>query len=144
MDEKIGLTQIRKRYTPEEFARVKQIAKSTLDFGRKRIIGQYEFKHEAFGEKAAKFTRNSFLENLRYGEAFDDKVDMLKNIDSLLQNVNYDRFENNAKTSLKPDVDGYFVFNGVYKNNNVEYLFEKRKDGSITFHFIKLHKNKPD
>jgi len=35
---------------------------------------------------------------------------------------------------------GYFVFKGVYKNNDVEYFFEKRKDKSIIFHFIKLHK----
>ena len=128
------------RYTPEELARVKQEARSTLDFGRETIIGKYEFEHEAFSGKLAKFTRNSFLENLRYGEAFEDKVEMLRSIDRLLKNVTYDRFDSNAMPTQKPSVSGYYVFNGVFKNNTVEYMFEKRKDGSIIFHFIKLHK----
>ena len=128
------------RYTPEELARIKQEARSTLDFGREEIIGKYEFKHEVFDGKLAKFTRNSFLENLRYGEAFEDKVEMLKNIGNLLKNATYDRFDDNARPIQKPDVSGYYVFSGVFKNNDVEYMFEKRKDGTIIFHFIKLHK----
>ena len=54
-----------KRYTPEEFALVKETAKNTLDYGRKNIIGKYEFNDSVFGGVSAKFTRNSFLENLR-------------------------------------------------------------------------------
>ena len=133
-----------KRYTPEEFAFVKETAKNTLDYGRKNIIGKYEFNNPAFGGVPAKFTRNSFQENLRFGEAFDDKVEMLKIIDNLLKEVTFDRFEENAKLSQKPDVKGYFVFKGEYKNNDVEYFFEKRKDTSIIFHFIKLHKKQPN
>ena len=136
----ISVNMNTKRYTPEEFALVKEIARNTLEYGRKNIIGKYKFDDSVFGGVSAKFTRNSFQENLRYGEAFNDKVEMIKKIDSLLKDVSYDRFEENAKPSQKPDVEGYFVFKGNYKNNYVEYFFEKRKDKSIIFHFIKLHK----
>jgi len=129
-----------KRYTFDELAQVKMTAKSTLDYGRVNIIGKYEFNHAAFGGKPATFTRNSFTENLRFGEGFDDKIYILKNIDDLLKSTKYDRFDNNVRSEQKPDVDGYFVFKGEYRNNDVEYMFEKRKDGSIIFHFIKLHK----
>ena len=140
MTDKLEKTVKPKRYTSEELAQIKAIAKFTLEYGRKNIIGKYEFEHTAFGGKHATFTRNSFTENLRFGEGFDDKIDMLKNIDDLLKNIKYDRFDYNVRPKQKPDVDGYFVFKGEYKNNDVEYLFEKRKDGSILFHFIKLHK----
>lgn len=125
------------RYTPEELKRIKKTEKSTIDYGRENIIGKVEFKHEAFGGKAAIFNRNSFTENLRYGSAFELKADILRNIDAALKDVSYNRFDKNIKLQEKPTVDGYFVFVGTYKDRKVEYLFEKRKEG-IVFHFIKL------
>ncbi|MDR0419415.1 MAG: hypothetical protein LBH34_04310 [Prevotellaceae bacterium] len=134
----------KKRYTDKELEQIKKKEKDTLNYGRENIIGRLEFNHPAFNGTPAKFIRNSFKENLRYGEVFNDKVDILRNIEQVLSGASYNKFVENVKIIQKPNVEGYFIFNGMYKNNNVEYLFEKRVDGTIVFHFIKLHKKQPD
>ncbi len=128
------------RYTEEEFVKVKGLERDMLKYARGEIIGKYEFCHEAFGGKTAHFVRNSFTENLRYGTAFYDKVEVLKNIKTVLQKITYNRYEKNMKPSQKPKVNGYYVFSGIYNNKEVEYYFEDKSegDGGLVFYFIKI------
>lgn len=124
-------------------------AKETLEYGRQNIIGKYVFKHEKF---EASFIRNSFTENLRYGELFEAKVEILMDIENYLERArkNYS-FEDNVQKERKPNIIGYHklktIYNGTDKKmagRTVEFQFEERRSEGVFFHFIKFLKKEED
>lgn len=120
-------------------------SKSILSYGKENIIGKYEFKHENF---TATFTRNSFTENLKFGELFEAKTEILKDIKTYLnKSVNY-KFELNNQSERKPEVIGYHKISTVYNGKDkklagrtVEFQFEDRGNQGTFFHFIKFLKD---
>ncbi len=123
----------------------KKQAKEMLEYGKQNIIGKYVFKHEKF---QGSFIRNSFTENLRYGELLNAKAEILKDIKNYLESAreNY-RYEDNILKDKKPLVRGYHklqtVYKGIDKNLSgriIELQFEERISGETFFHFIKFLK----
>lgn len=96
-----------------------------------------------FNGRTAKFVRNSVTENLRYGELYSLKKEILENIDDYL-NAEYEyTFRENVKPDEKFNVRGYHIIMVAYKGSlsvgqgsRIELQFEEDNNG-IRFHLIK-------
>ncbi len=122
----------------------KLLSKKVLEYGKQNIIGKYKFKHEKF---TGTFVKNSFTENLRFGELFNAKIEILQNIKSYLENANDYEFKSNVQTERKPEVLGYHTLKAKYKGKDekligreIEFQFEDRGKQGVKFHFIKFIK----
>lgn len=130
--------EMQKRLQREEYKKIFSELKETL-------IGKYVYENEHFNGKKAVFVRNSVTENLRYGDLFYAKADVLRNIKKYLSgNLNY-HWEDNAKPKEKPRMKGCHVFGTIYdgvdrklSKREMELIFEEFNDGSIKFHFVKF------
>lgn len=130
--------EMQKRLQREEYKKIFSELKETL-------IGKYVYENEHFNGKKAVFVRNSITENLRYGDLFYAKVDVLRNIEKYLSgDLNY-HWEDNAKPKEKPDMKGCHVFGTIYdgvdgkfNKREIELIFEEFNDGNIKFHFVKF------
>jgi SPP1 gp7 family putative phage head morphogenesis protein len=125
---------------------LRQRAKDIIKWGKENVIGKLTYENESFGNRKATFVKNSFTENLQFGELFEAKIDVLKNIDSYLpaQNINL-KWRDNNKKAEKPTVDGYHVHKTIYKGEvevgkgrEIELQFEDRGKDGIVFYFIKF------
>ena len=114
---------------------------------REKLVGKLTFRDSHFGGREAVFVRNSISENLRYGELFDVKVEILNHVGDYLRRGNLEyEWADNVKTDKKPYVKGYHNFKTPYNGlipdffgRNVVFEFEERMDtGLIKFHFIKI------
>lgn len=98
-----------------------------------------------FEGQDAVFVRNSITENLRYGELYEVKKEVLEHIKDYISYSNYEfEYRVNNQKKRKPTVYGYYVFKIPYLGNNeiakdriIELQFEEDNNG-IKFHFIKL------
>lgn len=130
--------EMQKRSQREEYKKIFPELKEAL-------VGKYVYENEHFNGKKAVFVRNSVTENLRYGDLFYAKADVLRNIKKYLSgNLNY-HWEDNAKPKEKPGMKGCHVFGTIYdgvdrklSKKKIELIFEEFDDGSIKFHFIKF------
>lgn len=109
------------------------------------VLRPKEARYPEFKGKLGKFVRNSVTENMRYGELYPIKKEVLENIDEYLNAEYMHKFEKNVKRSKDNYVLGYHKFTIKYKGNNpigkdrnIELQFEERETGEIVFHFIKL------
>ena len=114
----------------------------------KRLLSELRTKqvrYPEFGNRAGKFVRNSVTENLRYGELYPIKKEILEHLEEYTLSPYKYKFEPNIKSSKESSVLGYHKFTVEYlgihplaKGRKVELQFEERKTGDIFFHFIKL------
>ncbi|MDN4755021.1 DUF935 family protein, partial [Porphyromonadaceae bacterium W3.11] len=109
------------------------------------VLRPKEVRYPEFKGKLGKFVRNSVTENMRYGELYPIKKEVLENIDEYLNAEYMHKFKKNVKRSKDNYVLGYHKFTIKYKGNNpigkdrnIELQFEERETGEIVFHFIKL------
>ncbi len=101
--------------------------------------------YEEFGGVVARFVRNSVTENLRYGELYPIKKEILYSMDEYLAHKYEYRYSENIKPQKEESVVGYHIFtvdylgdNPLAKGRKVELQFEERKMKDIVFHFIKV------
>lgn len=126
-----------------EEAKQKEDYKTAL----KKLLSMTRKKRATYAEfegKEARFVRNSVSENLRFGELYPVKKEILEHIDDYLALTYEHKYEINVKPN-KENVTGYHKFTVDYqgdhpagKGRKVELQFELRKTGEIVFHFIKL------
>ncbi|MDD7438589.1 MAG: phage minor head protein [Bacteroidales bacterium] len=109
------------------------------------ILKTKEVRYPEFDGKIGKFVRNSISENMRYGELYPIKKEVLENIEEYFASNYEHRFELNTKRDKKEKILGYHKFkvkykgdNPIGKNRDIELQFEVRTTGDIVFHFIKL------
>lgn len=109
------------------------------------MLRSIKAKYQEFKGKEAVFVRNSITENLRYGELYEVKKEVLENIQDYMSYKEYE-FEYRANNQLarKPTVLGYYVYKMPYmgqheiaKGRKVELQYEE-SNSVIKFHFIKL------
>ncbi|MBR8785081.1 hypothetical protein IX308_001276 [Porphyromonas levii] len=109
------------------------------------VLRHKEVRYPEFDGKLGKFVRNSITENMRYGELYPIKKEILENIEEYLDSKYKYKFEENIKRIKDNNVLGYYKFtikylgnNPIGKNRNIELQFEERRTGEVVFHFIKL------
>ena len=119
----------------------KEAANKALLWGKKNIIGSYTYQNEAFGGKTASFVKNSFTENLRRGDLFFAKVDVLNNIKKYLgQDLHFekeDAFHGSGVHFYKTTVK-YLGSDPAGIGRDMELQFKEYPDGKIYFYFIKF------
>lgn len=110
-----------------------------------KVFSGKKTQYKEFGGRSARFVRNSVTENLRYGELYPVKREILYSIDDYTSQAYSYRFEDNKKENKVRRVLGYHIFTTDYLGSNpiamgrkVELFFEERADHQIVFHFIKL------
>ena len=125
---------------------LKERYNEVLKWGKENIINKMTYSNISFGERKAVFVKNSFTENMKYGELFDAKIDILRNISSYLPTHKTKlRWLDNQKPDEKHNVNGYHVYKTKYRGNvekmkgrDFEIMFEDRGKGGIIFYFIKF------
>lgn len=125
---------------------LKEQYNEVLKWGKENIINKMTYSNISFGERKAVFVKNSFTENMKYGELFDAKIDILRNINSYLPTHKTKlRWLDNQKPDEKHNVYGYHVCKTKYKGNvekmkgrDFEIMFEDKGKGGIIFYFIKF------
>ena len=119
----------------------KELSKQVLDWGRQNIIGQKTYSNPIFGGRVARFTKNSFTENLRYGELFEVKSEILRHIDDYLTPDLKFRFEKPFHGTSRGFYKTQVKYKGAieeFKDRMVELTFSLKEDGNMYFYFIKI------
>ncbi|WP_298631476.1 phage minor head protein [uncultured Porphyromonas sp.] len=84
-----------------------------------------EVQYAEFNGRSARFVRNSITENLRYGELYPIKKEILYSLDKYF-GLEYEyRFAKNVKPAKADNVHGYHIF-------TTKYIGNKRKTGGAT------------
>lgn len=119
----------------------KEAADKVLLWGKKNIIGFFTYQNEAFGGKTASFVKNSFTENLRRGDLFFAKVDVLNNIKKYLdQNLHFEKEDavHGSGTYFYKTTIKYLGNDPAGVGRDMELQFKEYPDGKIHFYFIKF------
>lgn len=119
----------------------KRVQKELLSVLRSKTVSLPEFNG-----RTAQFVRNSVTENLRYGELYPVKKEILYSLDEYLEQEYEYTYRPNIKVAKEDTVLGYHIFTvhylgnqAVAKGRKVELQFEEKKLGNeIVFHFIKI------
>ena len=119
----------------------KELSKQTLEWGRQNVIGKKTYSNPAFGGRVARFTKNSFTENLRYGDLFEVKTEILTHLDDYLApNLEF-RFENPVHGTSRGFYKAQVPYKGAieeFKGRTVELQFSIRPNDELYFYFIKI------
>ena len=119
----------------------KNLAKQTLEWGRHNIIGKKTYSNPAFKGKVARFTRNSFTENLRYGDLLYVKSEILTHLDDYLTpelKFKFERPEHGTSRGFYKTSIPYLGAIKEFKDRMVELQFSLKEDGNLYFYFIKI------
>lgn len=119
----------------------KEAADKVLLWGKKNIIGSFTYQNEAFSGKTATFVKNSFTENLRRGDLFFAKVDVLNNIKKYLgQNLHFEKEDavHGSGTYFYKTTIKYLGDDPAGIGRDMELQFKEYPDGKIHFYFIKF------
>ena len=119
----------------------KEAADKVLLWGKKNIIGSFTYQNEAFSGKTASFVKNSFTENLRRGDLFFAKVDVLNNIKKYLdQNLHFEKEDavHGSGTFFYKTKIKYLGNDPAGIGRDMELQFKEYPDGKIHFYFIKF------
>lgn len=122
-------------------AEQKKNSVEVLRQGREKIIGKLTYTNPAFGGKVAKFSKNSFTENLRYGSLFDVKSEILLNIESYLTPDLVFKFETASHGNNRGFYKAKTAYRGKiekFKGRTIELQFAIRSSWELEFYYIKV------
>lgn len=116
-------------------------AADLLGWAKTNLIGKKTFEHPDFNGKVAKFVRNSITENSSYGELFELKSEILKNIDDYLTKDLTFAYEEPVKGKMRGFYKATTSYKGEineFKGRTIELQFAINPSQELVFYFIKL------
>lgn len=105
----------------------------------------FEFpKYRNLGLRDIKFVRNSATENLRYGELFNAKAEILMQLDKYLsKDLVFEKVQisHNEKANCIAFYKAESLYRGQFENlrgRKIELMLKEYENGTIVFYFIKF------